>query len=147
LGTIIWVDKEGDQKYPKYLLDMETKKCRYCGLDKPINDFELANIIKGKEYRRHKCRRCYQNDKNIWRQSNSDWVEDIKKGNVCKKCGESDFRVLDFHHRDSEVKEHGIADIAKRFSREKILKEIEKCDILCCKCHRILHWNIRHGVG
>ena len=34
------------------------KTCKYCGVSKNINEFEIANIIKGKTYRRNKCGEC-----------------------------------------------------------------------------------------
>jgi hypothetical protein len=119
---------------------MLTKICKYCGKEKPLEHYEIANVIKGKEYRRLKCRRCYQDTKNIWRKNNKDWIDDLKKEMSCKKCGISDYRILDFHHRESQEKEICIANSAMRWSKEKISKEIEKCDILCANCHRIFHW-------
>ena len=60
----------------------------------------------------------------------------------CSICGEDRFPTLDFHHRDSSEKEYNIGSMAHRgLSKENILKEIEKCDILCSNCHRILHYN------
>lgn len=69
------------------------------------------------------------------------WVNEIKSTNGCKECGFSHIATIDFHHRDPTVKEVGIAQSIRRgWSKKRILKEIEKCDILCSNCHRILHW-------
>jgi predicted HNH restriction endonuclease len=46
--------------------------------------------------------------------------------------------VLDFHHIDKETKEFTIGAI-KKGSKEKILKEIDKCVCLCANCHREFH--------
>jgi len=46
--------------------------------------------------------------------------------------------VLDFHHIDKETKEFTIGTI-KKGSKEKILKEIDKCVCLCANCHREFH--------
>lgn len=59
---------------------------------------------------------------------------------VCIRCGFSDYRVLDFHHRDPSEKEININDIAKKgWSWERIKQEIDKCDPACRNCHAILH--------
>lgn len=67
------------------------------------------------------------------------WLRELKKNLSCKKCGENDYRVLDFHHKNN--KDFSLANAIRRgMSQDRILKEIEKCEVLCCKCHRILHW-------
>jgi protein-arginine kinase activator protein McsA len=65
------------------------------------------------------------------------WVEQYKIDNsVCADCGISyPPYVLDFDHlRD---KEFGISRaIQMGKSLDKIVKEIEKCEIVCSNCHR-----------
>lgn len=75
-----------------------------------------------------------------------DFVEQLKVGLSCKRCGINDWRVLDFHHRDKQTKEFSIAKATRSgYSRERILQEIAKCDVLCANCHRLLHWEEKHG--
>jgi len=127
-------------------MEPKTRICKYCNTRCPIKKFEIANIVKGKEYRRWKCQKCYQETKNIRRRKIRIWLNEFKKELICKKCGEDDFRVLDFHHNKGE-KDFTIADASRRgMSIDKIKKEISKCETLCCKCHRILHWEERYGV-
>jgi hypothetical protein len=59
-------------------------------------------------------------------------------GGGCKICGYNKcLAALEFHHRDSETKEHNIGDmITKGYSYESCLKEAKKCDLLCANCHR-----------
>lgn len=46
--------------------------------------------------------------------------------------------VMDFDHRDFKTKIKDVATMtARNWSLEKIIKEIEKCDIICANCHRI----------
>ncbi len=74
-----------------------------------------------------------------------EWYQDLKKGYSCIRCGISDFRVLDFHHRDPEEKDVEVSNMARlRYSKKRILAEIEKCDCLCANCHRIVHWEEKH---
>lgn len=56
----------------------------------------------------------------------------------CIKCGESDWRCLDYHHRDPSQKVANISSLVGRASWtwERVLEEIAKCDLLCANCHR-----------
>lgn len=58
------------------------------------------------------------------------------KDNPCVECGESDPVVLDFDHIDPSTKLMKISDSIWGRNWDKILKEIEKCQVLCANCHR-----------
>ncbi len=60
----------------------------------------------------------------------------------CNQCGEDHVAALDFHHRDRKTKEGNITSLIDQrgFSKERILAELAKCDVLCANCHRKLHW-------
>lgn len=65
------------------------------------------------------------------------WLQELKKTLKCVRCGESDWRCLDFHHRKPSQKEHGVCQMPYYgYSKTRILKEIAKCDVLCANCHR-----------
>ncbi|HEX8733821.1 MAG TPA: hypothetical protein VF721_00770 [Pyrinomonadaceae bacterium] len=51
-------------------------------------------------------------------------------------CGISDWRVLEFDHRDRKTKRINIADSTK-YSLKVAKEEIAKCDIVCANCHNI----------
>lgn len=56
----------------------------------------------------------------------------------CVVCGMSDPRVLEFDHVNPKTKTIGIAvAITNVLSWERILLEIEKCQILRANCHKI----------
>ncbi len=57
----------------------------------------------------------------------------------CRRCGNADRRVLDFHHLRDKVKEVSVL-AHTGCSKKRLLEEIEKCEVLCANCHRILHW-------
>ena len=60
------------------------------------------------------------------------------EGKGCLDCGEDNPIVLDFDHREGETKIDSVANMIRLgFSWEKILIEIQKCDIRCANCHRI----------
>ncbi len=67
-------------------------------------------------------------------------------GGKCLLCG-MDFdgectALFDFHHRDPSRKSFQL-NIASldRYSREKVVKEAKKCDLLCANCHRMVTWD------
>lgn len=70
-----------------------------------------------------------------------EWLVSYRKTLQCKICGEDDIACLDFHHTNPSVKDMSIGSVAANgWGKERILKEIEKCDVLCSNCHRKLHY-------
>ena len=62
------------------------------------------------------------------------------KGGKCFICGYNLFvSALDFHHIDASKKDFGLSAKGMTNSWEKVKKEIEKCVLLCCRCHREVH--------
>ena len=72
-------------------------------------------------------------------QSNAEYIDSFKTS--CMDCGNSDSRVLDFHHKDDSSK---LFTLASRrvagYAKGPIKEEIDKCEVLCANCHRIRHW-------
>jgi hypothetical protein len=65
------------------------------------------------------------------------------KGNRCVVCQYSRcLKALEFHHIESDKKDFGIS--AKGYTRswKIILKELDKCILLCANCHREVHEGI-----
>jgi hypothetical protein len=61
-----------------------------------------------------------------------------KLGGKCSKCnGVFQSEVYDFHHLHD--KKYTISNMFLRNSKEEILKEAEKCILLCANCHRMHH--------
>jgi hypothetical protein len=74
------------------------------------------------------------------------WLEHLKVGLRCRKCGFDHPAALDFHHRKAEDKLYEVSTMPLRsISKQKILAEIAKCDVYCANCHRILHYERRKG--
>ncbi len=129
---------------------MEKRICKLCALEFDVDSFPCAGVKKnGDAYRRWACANCYyvtNNKKNINRAKA--WFIELKKGLQCLDCGKRDHRVLDFHHRDPSDKAFSIADRATRgWSIGVIMKEIEKCDVLCANCHRIREFEKKTSKG
>ena len=70
----------------------------------------------------------------------NDWFQEYKSHLECEICGEDRTSCLDFHHVGE--KKENIGNMALHgFSVESILKEIEKCIVVCANCHRMIHSN------
>jgi hypothetical protein len=67
-------------------------------------------------------------------------------GGKCTLCG-LDFdgectALFDFHHRDPKAKYFNVNNaVLNKFSKARIREEVEKCDLLCANCHRLIHWD------
>lgn len=83
----------------------------------------------------------YIEKKSRLREETREWFRDIKSKLFCGRCGENHPACLDFHHKDPTVKDIGVSQaVCDGWSRERILIEIAKCEILCSNCHRKEHW-------
>ena len=67
-----------------------------------------------------------------------------KQSHPCVDCGETDPVVLDFDHVGE--KSFGICSaIPRLIPPEKVLVEIEKCEVRCANCHRRMTHKRRQG--
>ena len=68
----------------------------------------------------------------------------LYKGGCCTECGfkatEKTIPAFDFHHVNPSEKEYTPSDLLMS-EKSKVLKELDKCILLCSNCHRILHFN------
>lgn len=96
-------------------------------------------------YPRNKKRRMELNS--IWKVKERDRFNEYKKTLSCVVCGENESSCLDFHHKDASEKEGAIATLlSKNNSFNAVLKEIEKCVVLCANCHRKYHAGVIDAV-
>ena len=109
------------------------KTCKSCNEKLDISKFGVNNSKKDNlaVYCLSCCREAYTK-RRIEAQT---FILDYLANNPCVQCGESDIRVLEFNHlRD---KSFNIARRASKGATKKLLiKEIEKCEVLCANCHR-----------
>lgn len=59
-------------------------------------------------------------------------------GGQCSVCGLVDDNpaVFDCHHRDKHGKSFDISSFYNRNITQELKDEVDKCDLLCCLCHR-----------
>lgn len=67
-------------------------------------------------------------------------IHALKEKSKCKYCNENHSQCLDFHHIDESTKVDNISIIVRnpKYSMEDLLLELDKCDIVCVNCHRLL---------
>ncbi|MFH1500633.1 MAG: hypothetical protein ABIE22_01675 [archaeon] len=71
----------------------------------------------------------------------TDRRNDFKKllGGKCSRCGYCNCpNALEFHHVERNKEGH-VSRIIKDYSKQKSLKEVKKCILLCANCHREIH--------
>jgi len=66
------------------------------------------------------------------------FIVQYKESHPCL-CGEKDITKLTFHHLNPDEKEAKIGVILRTGQKNRILKEIKKCVVLCRVCHDIVH--------
>jgi len=128
-----------------------TKVCTSCLEEKPLEEYLLKN-----GYRMGACKPCTYKANKEWRittgydDRRNKSVKAYRRaqkdaaiahlGGVCKCCGLSFHpAAMDFHHRDPKEKDIDPGLLMQR-TQEVLFKELEKCDLLCANCHRILHY-------
>lgn len=123
------------------------KICSECDEEKDETEFNWKEKSKGK--RSSYCRVChsikmkeqynknkpyYMNKAKKWDNKRHQFIWDYLKLHPCVDCGETDPIVLDFDHKDETQKNFSLSNAL--VSEDKLLQEIEKCDIRCANCHR-----------
>jgi len=108
----------------------------------PITDREAFNAAWRRWYRKNAARKMeWQRRRQLEIRA---WWAALKATKSCERCGERAPECLQFHHIDRASKDIELSIAASRgWSKQRILAEIEKCEVLCANCHLIHHWNER----
>ena len=131
------------------------KQCTKCNQDKLETEFNKRSRSRLQSV----CRECQHEINKIWYKSNKQkvitrsleriqrkriwvvqWLQAYFQDYSCVDCNETDFKVLQFDHVRGK-REFSIPTGLKNFSMEKVLKEIEKCEVRCANCHTRRHFN------
>lgn len=91
---------------------------------------------KSEYYAKHKQR--FVDYARAYKARKREWWNQYKQTLSCIRCGDTRWYVLDFHHRDPASKDFPLSEVDK-FGIQRIMKEVEKCDVLCANCHREHH--------
>lgn len=60
----------------------------------------------------------------------------------CIGCGEDRWQILEFHHVDQGSKVNTVCAIA---TLTAVIREIDKCIVLCANCHKMEHWKRKNN--
>lgn len=122
---------------------METKICKKCGRELPLEMFDES---------RHQCKDCRKAYRKRRRQEHpeihlaqamrrqkrvQEWLHTLKT--PCIICGESEPCCIDFHHINPDTKEFTISQHLGK-GRDVLRKEISRCICVCANCHRKIHF-------
>lgn len=131
----------------------DVRTCSTCKVSKPITDFHRKGpgkwVYNCKPCRREYNRKYYRENSGMIIASNKVWndrrvssviaeIDRLKRG-PCSDCGgRYNPWQMDFDHRDPSLKEDGISRLIRdrKWSLERVLEEVAKCDLVCANCHR-----------
>lgn len=112
---------------------METFECRECGKTLPVEEKSSSGRI---------CVPCWNNSQQIHYYSriiSTRMISDmIKEEILCQCCEEDDIDVIDYHHIGE--KKENIGQLVLSGHIWRFLDELEKCILVCCKCHKKIHY-------
>jgi hypothetical protein len=115
------------------------KTCTQCGELKDLEEFySKGHWCKGchRDYRKdhYAKNRQYYLDKALRaKKVRREWYNELKNG-PCTDCGVS-YPPFVMHWDHLGDKEFDISAMLEKGSRAKILREIEKCELVCANCH------------
>lgn len=120
------------------------KTCTTCNTTKSLENFVVDK--RKADGRNSQCRRC-QLDAKKHKRANNKSKAVLYLGGKCKRCGiESKcLDIFDFHHRNPEEKEFSL-NLLVNTDWNRMLTELDKCDLLCSNCHKITHWEQRNNL-
>jgi hypothetical protein len=128
--------------------NLKQKLCSGCRVVKPVEDFNFKYRAMG--VRHSYCRECgkeltrshYKRNKRSYLDRNARAYQRHRelirqmKSRPCADCGvQYPYYVMDFDHRDGKEKLFELNSVARK-TIPGILREIQKCDVVCANCHR-----------
>jgi hypothetical protein len=118
-----------------------------CGTEKPLDDFHRS-ARRGRQAWCKDCRRAYDHEyhlsrrelrlaqKRERRRETRSWYQTLKEDKPCADCGGVFHQAaMTWDHRPGTVKRCEVSMMVRGFSRQAILDEIAKCDLVCANCH------------
>ena len=137
---------------------LEVKTCSKCRQEKPIDEFPWRSKAKG--LRQYRCKTCYKEYAKQYYHNNpgekakqvARAIKNNKAGAAkfaawkaeqnlkCACCDESAVECMDFHHIDPSTKDRSVSElVGNNVSWIRIIKEVNKCVVVCSNCHRKIH--------
>lgn len=131
---------------------MTDKRCCSCGDIRPRGEFNRRRSANdGLQARCRACSRAWyethkeqhkKNTRRISREVSARYREMLAEyllRHPCVDCGETNLQCLEFDHRDASTKVADVATLLRdRAAWARIEAEMQKCDVRCANCHRIV---------
>ena len=126
----------------------QSKTCTQCGATKPVTEFNFKRRVDN--LRHPYCRDCgklltrshYKRRKRLYLDRNLRAYAERRaivvkaKSRPCADCGvQYPYYVMDLDHREGVEKKFSLHSV-QYATKAAILREIEKCDVVCANCHR-----------
>lgn len=122
-----------DKKSP---LEVNKKFCPRCKKEKLGNEFYKRRS--DKDFSPY-CKECSKEEV-ICRQRKFKKKCIDYKGGECSECGFSTCdAAMEFHHLDPSKKDFSISRLKLTSFDNRVIKELDKCILLCANCHRMVH--------
>lgn len=130
-----------------------SRVCKWCRIDKPIEDFYRDKSYNDGIGRSYSCKKCAKKYQREYNRKNRKKVTDASRnkrrriksilveenGGKCIICGYNRYPgALEFHHRDPNEKDLHVSSTGIHKARE----EAKKCILVCSNCHMELHGGI-----
>ncbi len=126
------------------------KTCTVCKDPKDLSCFAFKSKVKGtlqplcKDCHNEKIRKHYAENKTYYKDKakvrskslsleNRERIIEYLLAHPCVDCGETELILLQFDHLGD--KEYNVSEMITRYSWTAILKEIEKCEVVCAHDH------------
>lgn len=109
------------------------KTCTQCKIMQP-----LSNYYKNRKRLGSCCKTCHKSNTKRTYEEKVAIVNNYKRNKGCAKCKDRRAYVLVFHHTDPKEKDYAISD-KTRAPLSQLMKEINKCVVLCANCHIEFH--------
>lgn len=123
------------------------KRCSTCKEWKPLTEFNKRSTSRdGRQWSCRDCNKAYHYKHHARHMAqivarrkrqtaaNQQQLLEYLRAHPCVDCGETDPVVLEFDHvRD---KAYDVSRLLLGYSWARVLREIEKCEVVCANCHR-----------
>jgi hypothetical protein len=124
---------------------MDSQRCSACKHTKPVSMFYKSSANKYT----YRCKACFIDAKNERVRISKEWVSSYKKERGCRRCGYSIethphfvVQALEFHHTKNDKKYSVSRAVNSGASLTNVIKEALKCELLCSRCHKEVHYRI-----
>ena len=163
IGNRYYKNKKNKSQGKTSSKDPLVKICEKCQIKQPHVWMKDPTRNAGGRYK-HACERCIRAGKRrIWHKERATGRIQLREKlkNKCvqylgEECLDCKIRydcpaIYDFHHRDPKTKIESIGQLlhAVRVDlamSKKLIKELDKCDLLCANCHRKRHYKDKSAM-